>query len=162
MVLSRWFTRNWADTDEPSHPDLRPLDLPLPPTQALERIRQLFQGKARWRVERIDGKPVASTAPSRWPWVRWKEAFWARLAPDQREPLFRTGPTWPNGGWLTLTRRTWMVRFIDDVLVWLEETPGGCRVHARSRSRIGRGDLGQNRRNLRGLFRTVDGLRRDG
>ena len=88
--------------------------------------------------------------------------LWSRLTPAQGEPLFRTGPTWPNAGWLTLTHRTWMVRFIDDVLVWLEERPGGTRVHARSHSRVGRADLGQNRRNLLDLFRTLDALRRNG
>src|SRR5947209_2442756 len=113
MALARWFTRNLADTDEPSHPDLRPLDLPLPPAEALERIRLLLGDRPRWKLERIDGKPVDPAPPSRWPWVRWKEAFWSRLMPGQREPLFRTGPPWPNAGWLALTHHTWMVRFID-------------------------------------------------
>ena len=32
----------------------------------------------------------------------------------------------------------------------------GCRLHARSQSRVGRGDFGQNRRNLRELFAALD------
>jgi len=45
--------------------------------------------------------------------------------------------------------------FVDDVTVWLDEVEGGYRVMARSRSRIGRGDLGQNARNLRRFYRRL-------
>ena len=42
--------------------------------------------------------------------------------------------------------------FIDDIHVRLEVVPGGTRVRARSASRVGKGDFGQNRRNLIELF----------
>jgi uncharacterized protein (DUF1499 family) len=53
------------------------------------------------------------------------------------------------------TRRSFLWRFIDDVTVRLEPTAGGCRLHARSQARVGKGDLGQNRRNLLQLLRAV-------
>ncbi len=48
-----------------------------------------------------------------------------------------------------------LFRFKDDVTVWVEEVPEGARIRARSASRVGTGDLGQNPRTLRALFRAV-------
>ena len=53
------------------------------------------------------------------------------------------------------TRTTRLFRFVDDVLLLLEPAHGGTRVSARSASRVGRGDLGQNRRNLAELWRVL-------
>jgi uncharacterized protein (DUF1499 family) len=50
------------------------------------------------------------------------------------------------------TRRTRWWGFVDDVWLRLEPTGGGVRVHARSQSRLGKADFGQNRRNLLELF----------
>lgn len=53
-----------------------------------------------------------------------------------------------DGGTMHLTRRTWL-GFIDDVHIRIEDdATGRCRVEAESQSRVGKGDLGQNRRNL--------------
>ena len=49
------------------------------------------------------------------------------------------------------TRTTPLLRFVDDILVRAESHDFGTRVTAESRSRVGRGDLGQNPRNLREL-----------
>lgn len=51
--------------------------------------------------------------------------------------------------------------FVDDVTVWLEEADEGYRVMARSKSRIGKGDLGQNARNLRSFYRRLRELNLD-
>ena len=56
---------------------------------------------------------------------------------------------------LHLTRRTRVFHFIDDVYVQLSEQDGGTRLDAESRSRIGKGDLGQNPKNLRELTRAL-------
>jgi uncharacterized protein (DUF1499 family) len=113
MSLLHWLTRNWADTDEkPGYADVRPLDLPVPPAEALARVERAAASLPRWRVEAVDAA----------------------------------------AGTLHATRRTRLWRFIDDVTVRLEPTPAGCRLHARSKSRVGKGDLGQNRRNLLELF----------
>jgi len=48
-----------------------------------------------------------------------------------------------------------LFRFRDDVTVRLEETEGGMLIHARSASRVGKGDLAANARHLRELFKEV-------
>jgi uncharacterized protein (DUF1499 family) len=108
MGFLSWFTRNWADTDEPGDPQLAPVDLPLPPSEALTRIEAVLRNLPRFQVEAVER----------------------------------------DAGILRATRRTRLFRFVDDVTVRLEAVPGGTRVHARSQARVGKGDFGQNRRNL--------------
>ncbi|HEX9757828.1 MAG TPA: DUF1499 domain-containing protein [Nitrospiria bacterium] len=50
---------------------------------------------------------------------------------------------------------TRIFRFIDDITIQLQENPKGTVVQVRSASRIGKGDLGQNARNIRLFFRTL-------
>lgn len=70
------------------------------------------------------------------------------------EQVIRALPRWrvksvdPTAGTLIATRHTRLFRFVDDVMIYLEPIPGGTRVRASSKSRIGTGDFGQNRRNL--------------
>ena len=55
-----------------------------------------------------------------------------------------------------LTRTTRWMRFTDDIHVELAPgNEGGTRVTAKSQSRIGKGDLGQNPRNLKELVRAL-------
>ena len=58
-------------------------------------------------------------------------------------------------GVVQATRTTRVFRFVDDISILLEAAAGGTSVSARSASRIGRGDLGQNRRNLAELWRAL-------
>ena len=52
---------------------------------------------------------------------------------------------------MKLTRTTSIMRFTDDVDVFLRAEGDATRVQAQSQSRIGKGDLGQNPRNLKEL-----------
>ncbi|MBX9624755.1 MAG: DUF1499 domain-containing protein [Gemmataceae bacterium] len=113
MGLFRWFTKNWATTDGPSHPDLAPLVLPLPPEAAVERVRSVVETLPRWRAE--------SAGPAE----------------------------------LKLTRRTGVFRFVDDITLTFRPAGPGTLVHAASRSRLGKGDLGQNRRNILELWAAI-------
>lgn len=61
---------------------------------------------------------------------------------------------------LAFVRTTMLLRFKDDVVVHVERTPQGCVVTGESRSRVGKGDLGQNPRNLRELFDSLRTLLR--
>ena len=61
-----------------------------------------------------------------------------------------------TGEVLWATRRTRLFRFLDDVLVLAERRGAGTVIAARSASRVGRSDLGQNRRNLAELWRALD------
>jgi hypothetical protein len=49
-----------------------------------------------------------------------------------------------------------LFRFRDDVTVRPERTEGGTLIHARSASRVGKGDLAANARHLRALFAEVE------
>lgn len=50
MGLLRWFTRNWANTQGPSHWDLAPLVLPVPPDDAREQARAVAAALPGWQV----------------------------------------------------------------------------------------------------------------
>jgi len=52
---------------------------------------------------------------------------------------------------MKLTRTTPLMRFTDDIDVVLRAEGDATRVQAQSQSRIGKGDLGQNPRNLKEL-----------
>lgn len=60
---------------------------------------------------------------------------------------------------IRLTRTTRVFRFTDDIQVTIESDPesGGVILYATSQSRIGKGDLGQNPRNLIELTRGIRG-----
>ena len=52
---------------------------------------------------------------------------------------------------MNLIRVTPIMRFTDDITVILRNEKEGTRVKATSQSRVGKGDLGQNPRNLKEL-----------
>jgi uncharacterized protein (DUF1499 family) len=52
---------------------------------------------------------------------------------------------------MKLTRTTPVMRFTDDIDVVLRAEGNSTRVQAESQSRVGKGDLGQNPRNLKEL-----------
>jgi uncharacterized protein (DUF1499 family) len=54
-------------------------------------------------------------------------------------------------------RTTRWLRFVDEVTVELNPVDGGTRVSVSSRSRVGKGDLGQNPRNIRELLKAIQG-----
>ena len=66
-------------------------------------------------------------------------------------------------GVIWATRRTRLFRFVDDVYLLLLPAHDSTVIFARSASRVGAGDLGQNRRNLGELWeameKTVNGKR---
>lgn len=49
---------------------------------------------------------------------------------------------------VTAERTSRLFNFVDDVTVWVEPSGAGSIVNVRSHSRVGRGDLGQNARNI--------------
>lgn len=55
-----------------------------------------------------------------------------------------------------LTHATTLLGLVDDVEVTIEPTAAGSLLTARSQSRIGKGDLGQNPRNLRELTKLLE------
>jgi uncharacterized protein (DUF1499 family) len=114
MSLLDWFTRNWADTDEPGS-TIAPVDLLVAPAEAIAMLQRAIGDLPRWRIESVDAA----------------------------------------AGTLHATRRSRLWRFTDDVAIRVEAIGSGTRVHARSQARVGKADLGQNRRNLLELFRQL-------
>lgn len=113
MGLLRWFTKNWANTTEPTHADLAPLDLPgVDVAAAITHVESAVRTLPNWAIESVD----------------------------------------TQSGKLHLTRKTGVVRFVDDIRLTLQKTATGVQVHAESRSRVGTGDFGQNRRNILELW----------
>jgi len=114
MGLIRWFTKNWANTHEPTHTDLTPLVVPLTLDPAIELVKKAVATLHHWQVEES-----------------------------------------PVSGELRLTRRTRTMRFVDDIVVTLKPAGPGTMIHAASKSRVGVGDLGQNRRNILELWEAI-------
>ncbi len=56
---------------------------------------------------------------------------------------------------IRLERTSRLFRFVDDVRVFLQPTALGTRVDITSQSRVGKGDLGQNPRNIRTLLQAL-------
>jgi hypothetical protein len=124
-------------------------------------------------------RPPLFAAPG--PWVRLQTYFTTNVAetrPDHPFPELRTPrlPTDVAGareailaameklGWKQIRARddtiqavvtSALFRFRDDVTVRLAPTDGGTLLHARSASRIGKGDLAANARHLQDLFAAV-------
>jgi len=55
----------------------------------------------------------------------------------------------PAAGRIEATQKTFWYGFTDDVVVRVAQTPEGTRVDVRSKSRVGRSDLGQNAKRIR-------------
>ncbi len=78
----------------------------------------------------------------------------ARVVERTIEPLERWDVIAGRSGVIWLTRRT-RLGLVDDIYLLLVPTGDSTVVFARSASRVGAYDLGQNRRNLRELWREL-------
>lgn len=127
---SRDLTTNTAATS-PAEADerLRPLDCHAA-SETVEAAAETFvQANPAWTLVRNQPKPLPADSP---------------VLADLSGPRDTT---------LHLVRRTGLMGYRDDIWLVLEATgESSTRVHADSRSRVGKGDLGQNPRNLRELL----------
>jgi uncharacterized protein (DUF1499 family) len=129
---------------------------PVSETPTAEALRVL--------LEQGPGSNVAVTAPN------GREAAlrpWVLPAPvhvvqPTLERVIGTLPRWRvagrRDGVIWAERTTRLFRFVDDVYLLCREREGETVVEIRSASRVGRGDLGQNRRNIRELWRGMQGF----
>lgn len=67
-------------------------------------------------------------------------------------PRWSVIATRPEQGEIRAEATTRLLRFVDDVVIRVEEQAGSTVVNVRSASRVGRGDFGQNARNVRAFF----------
>lgn len=58
--------------------------------------------------------------------------------------------------WMEAEVTTALFGFVDDLTARVEPHQGGARVMIRSRSRVGRGDLGENARHIRALQQALE------
>lgn len=68
-------------------------------------------------------------------------------------PRWKIVATYEDRGMIHATHTTRVLRFVDDIHIAFEPDSRGSRLVAQSKSRIGKGDLGQNARNLKALVR---------
>lgn len=59
-------------------------------------------------------------------------------------------------GEVRATRKTGLFKFTDDITVGVVEQASGSEAHFESASRVGKGDLGQNPRNLEQLLEAIN------
>lgn len=120
----RDWTQNRAALDPAApRPELRPVEFDGSVQDAADRIRQ-------W-----------TETNSKWDWVSEEQAGSDPAGGDRRR--------------IQLTRTTPLLKFVDDITVELTANPAeqnptsqNVIVNATSQSRVGKGDLGQNPRNL--------------
>ena len=74
MSLIRWFTRNWANTREPTHPDLGPLVVHAHPLDAMAIVSAVIVNHMpRWDVVDQDGPANALHATRTTRWLRFTD-----------------------------------------------------------------------------------------
>ncbi|MEK7293363.1 MAG: DUF1499 domain-containing protein, partial [Nitrospirota bacterium] len=73
-----------------------------------------------------------------------------------RMPRWTLVSSRPEQGEIRVEVTTRLFRFVDDIVVRCAEQNGVTVVNVRSASRVGRGDLGQNARNIRAFFEALD------
>jgi uncharacterized protein (DUF1499 family) len=74
-----------------------------------------------------------------------------------RQPRWRIVHADETGGIVTVACHSRVFRLVDDLTVWVSlDREGFTRVEARSRARVGRGDLGVNRRRIVALIGHLD------
>lgn len=128
-----------------------------------------------------NASPRSLPGPGPMAWHDWLTKNWADLEPGADDPgleavlmpeapaeaLRRAAgiveglPRWavvsadPEAATLHATHATRLWHFLDDIRLRFEPVEGGTLLTGRSRSRIGKGDFGQNARQLRQLAATL-------
>ncbi len=88
--------------------------------------------------------------------VRKDQVFEAALRAVGALPRWSVVTTSPGQGEIRAEATTRLLRFVDDVVIRVEEQAGVTVVNVRSASRVGRSDFGQNARNVRAFFDELD------
>ncbi|HJU04863.1 MAG TPA: DUF1499 domain-containing protein [Nitrospiraceae bacterium] len=88
--------------------------------------------------------------------ARGEQVFDAALHAVNRLPRWSLVGRSEDQGEIRAEATTRVLRFVDDVDIHIAERAQGTIVHVRSASRVGRGDFGQNARNIRVFFQELD------
>jgi hypothetical protein len=112
----RPYERHFAELQRLGYPDLRPLELAVPPAQAFARAREAARALG-----------------------------WEVVAADE------------SAGRIEAVATTLWFGFKDDIAVRITPAGNGSRIDVRSRSRVGRSDLGTNASRIRNFFSALKG-----
>jgi Protein of unknown function (DUF1499) len=112
----RPYERHFAELQRLGYPDLRPLELAVPPAQAFARAREAARALG-----------------------------WEVVAADE------------SAGRIEAVATTLWFGFKDDIAVRITPAGNGSRIDMRSRSRVGRSDLGTNASRIRNFFSALKG-----
>lgn len=126
-----------------------PADLPSPATV----IHLLEQGNKGNVAVTADGATDPRLRPHVYPLSPIQTAH---AVVDAIDSLRRWEVVAGKDGVIWATRRTRLFRFVDDIYLLLLPAHDSTVIFARSASRVGRSDLGQNRRNLGELWAAME------
>jgi uncharacterized protein (DUF1499 family) len=84
------------------------------------------------------------------------QVFDAALHAVDRMPRWTILAYQPESGEIKAEAKSLVFRFVDDVVIRVTSQGASTVVSVRSASRIGRGDFGQNARNIRAFLRELD------
>lgn len=111
----------------------------------------------RWMNENVADTREAGGPAGRLYTVPFARVWDTLLEYVQNRPRWTLTHKDESLGILTVCCRTPVVRFVDDLSIWVALDENGLtRVEARSRSRVGKGDWGVNRRRIERLLRKLD------
>jgi uncharacterized protein (DUF1499 family) len=85
-----------------------------------------------------------------------ERVFDAALHAVNRLPRWSLRSYQPESGEIRAEARTRLFRYVDDIHIRVVSEGSATVVLVRSASRVGRGDFGQNARNIRALFNEID------
>lgn len=85
-----------------------------------------------------------------------EQVFDAALHAIHRLPRWSLAAHRPESGEIRAEAGTRLFRFVDDVTIRVREEGGKTVVSVRSASRVGKGDFGQNARNIRAFLEELD------
>jgi uncharacterized protein (DUF1499 family) len=108
------------------------------------------------------GEKIASIQKAAYPDIQPRIVDQAPAAAFQRALRAARAMEWlivasvPQEGRIEATATTRWLRFKDDVVVRVTSDGSGSRIDVRSKSRIGRSDLGANAKRIREFFRKLD------
>lgn len=111
----------------------------------------------RWLTENVADTRSEDGPSGRLYAVPFARVWDALLAEIRARPRWELAHQDEELGLITVRCRSRIFRLVDDLTIWVElDEDGLTRVDARSASRVGKGDLGVNRRRLLRLLRALD------
>jgi uncharacterized protein (DUF1499 family) len=118
-------------------------------------VRRLFRGLLYNDVTTGESAAYPELEPARF--AKPAEAvFEQAVAVAEQMPRWRNLNVDRGERTLSCEAVTGLFRFVDDVTVWVSEEAGEAVVKVRSKSRVGKGDLGANAKRIRAFLAALE------